>query len=71
LCESWQPLRDTAECLAEVSAATNEGNAERVLLDVVGMVCGRQDFRFVNIVYSNGFKDLSKIPKLAREVCGK
>ena len=29
-----------------------------MLLDVMGVVGGREDFRFVNVIYTNGFEDL-------------
>ena len=56
---------DTTEGLAEVAAAADEGNAKRVLLDMVGVVGRGEDFRFVDVVYANGFEDLLRHHELA------
>jgi hypothetical protein len=56
---------DTTESLAEVAAAADEGNAKRVLLNVVGVVGWGEDFGFVDVVYANGFEDLFRHHELA------
>ncbi len=41
---------DPAEGLAKVGGAADEWDLERPLVDVVGLVGGREDFRLVNVV---------------------
>jgi hypothetical protein len=53
-------FRNTAESFAEVAAAADEWDAERMLLDVVSVVRGSQDLGLVDVVYTNGLKDLSQ-----------
>ena len=50
----------TAQSFTKVAAAADEGGAERVLFDVVGGVGRGEDFRFVNVVYAEGFEDLGE-----------
>jgi hypothetical protein len=52
-------LGDAAEGLTEVAATTDEGSLEVVLCDVVEVIGGGKDFRFINVVDANGFEDLS------------
>ena len=49
---------DAAEGFAEVTAPTHEWDGEGVLLDVVGVVGGGEDFGLVNVVDADGFEDL-------------
>jgi hypothetical protein len=49
---------DAAEGFAEVAAAAHEGDGEGVLLDVVGVVGGGEDFGLVDVVDADGFEDL-------------
>lgn len=51
-------LADAAQGLAEVAAAAHEGHAVGVLLDVVDVVGGREDFGLVDVVDADGFEDL-------------
>jgi hypothetical protein len=49
---------DTAQGLAEVAAAADEGNLVAVLGDVVDIIGGGEDLGFVDVVNTNGFQDL-------------
>uniref|UniRef100_A0A7C9DZC8 Uncharacterized protein n=1 Tax=Opuntia streptacantha TaxID=393608 RepID=A0A7C9DZC8_OPUST len=49
---------DAAERLPQIAAATNKGDLEVMLVDVVVLVGGGQNLGFVDIVDSNGFQDL-------------
>jgi hypothetical protein len=51
-------LGDATEGLAEVAAPTDEGDLVVVLGDVVDVVGGSEDFRLIDVVDANGFKDL-------------
>lgn len=51
-------LADAAEGLAEVAAAADEGDAEVVLVDVVGVVRWGQNLALVHVVDSDGLQDL-------------
>ena len=51
-------LRDAAERLAEVAAAAEHGHLEVVLVDVVDLVRGGEDFGLVDVVDADGLEDL-------------
>ena len=51
-------LADAAEGLAEVAAATDEGDAEVVFVDVVGVVGEGEDLALVDVVDADGLEDL-------------
>ncbi|CAM0904951.1 unnamed protein product [Alopecurus aequalis] len=51
-------LADAAEGLTEVAAAADEGDAEVVLVDVVGVVGEREDLALVDVVDADGLEDL-------------
>lgn len=51
-------LGDTAKGLAQVAAATDEGDLEGGLGNVVDIVGGGQNFRLIDIVDTNGLEDL-------------
>ena len=51
-------LRDATQSLAKIFCAAYEGNLECVFVDVMFLVRRREDFRFVDIVDSNGLDDL-------------
>jgi hypothetical protein len=53
-------LGDAAQGLAQVAAATDEGDLEGGLGDVVDVVGGGQDFGLVDVVDANGLEDLKK-----------
>ena len=52
---------DAAQGFAEVAAAADKGGGEGVFFDVVGVVGGGEDFRFVDVVDAEGFEDLSGV----------
>jgi len=52
-------LGNTAQSLAEVTAAADEGNLVSVLLDVVDGIGGGKDLGFVDVVDTDGFKNLA------------
>ena len=52
-------FRNPAERLTEVAAAANKRDTEGAFLDVVHSVSRCKDFRLVDVVYSERFKDLS------------
>ena len=47
-------LRDAAESLSEVACATHKRHFEGVLIDVVLIVRGGENFRFVDIINADG-----------------
>ena len=49
---------DAAEGFAEVAAPAHEGDGEGVLLDVVRVVGGGEDFGLIDVVDADGFEDL-------------
>ncbi len=49
---------DAAESFAEVLGTADEGGLEGVLVDVVELVSGGEDFGLVDKVYGEGFEDL-------------
>jgi hypothetical protein len=49
---------DAAECLTEVSAATNEGNLEWGFLNMVDVVGRSKNLGFVNVIDANCLKNL-------------
>lgn len=49
---------DTAQSLPKVAAATHKRHCEVVLVDVVNLIRGREHFRLVYVVDTEGFKDL-------------
>jgi hypothetical protein len=51
-------LADAAQGLAEVAAAADEGDAEVVLVDVVGLVGGGEHLALVHVVDADGLQDL-------------
>lgn len=51
---------NAAEGLAEVAAPAHKGDGEGVLLDVVSVVGGGEDFGLVDVVDTDGFEDLEK-----------
>ncbi|KAL8140959.1 LOW QUALITY PROTEIN: hypothetical protein V2J09_006980 [Rumex salicifolius] len=51
-------LANTAQCLAEVAASADEGDAEVVLVDVVGLVGGSENLRLIDVIDTNSLKDL-------------
>lgn len=53
-------LRDTAEGLTQVAATADEGDLEGGLGDVVEVISRREDFRLVDVVDTNGLKDLTR-----------
>lgn len=59
-------LRDAAERLAEVPRAADEGDLERVLVDVVLLVGGCEDLRLVDVVYPDGLEDLGSRERARR-----
>jgi len=42
---------DPTQSFSEIAAAADEGDTERMLFNVVGVVGGSEDFGFVNVVY--------------------
>jgi hypothetical protein len=52
------PLCATAEGFSKVAGSADEGDSEGVLVDVVGVVGGGENFAFVNEVNFEGFEDL-------------
>lgn len=53
---------DAAEGFAQIAAAADEGDAVGVLLDVVGVVGGGEDFGLVDVVYADGLENLADAP---------
>jgi hypothetical protein len=51
-------LGNTAEGFAEVAATADKGDFEGGFFDVVFVVGGGEDFRFIDVVYSDAFEDL-------------
>lgn len=51
-------LANTAESLAQVPAAADEWNGERVLLHMVGVVGWSEDLGLVDIVNADSFENL-------------
>ena len=51
-------LADAAKGLAEVAAAADEGNAEVVLVDVVGVVGEGEHLALIHVVDADGLQDL-------------
>ena len=51
-------LGDAAESLAEIARAADEGGGEGVLVDVVGLVGGGEDFGLVDEVDADFLEDL-------------
>ena len=51
-------LLDTAQGLAEVAAAADEGYGEVVLVDVIDVVGRRQHLTLVNVVHLQSFQNL-------------
>jgi len=51
-------LGDPTEGFSQVAAAADEGDLEVRLCDVVAVIGGGEDFRFVDVVDSDGFEDL-------------
>lgn len=53
-------LGDAPQCLAQVTGATNKGNFETVLVNVVFFVCGGENFGFVDVVDTYRLKYLGR-----------
>ena len=51
-------FRNTSECFTKVFGTAYEGYFESVFVDVVLLVCWSEDFRFVDVIYSNRLDDL-------------
>ncbi len=51
-------LADSPQCLAEVGRAAHEGDRERELVDVMGLVGGCQHLALVDVVDTEGLEDL-------------
>ena len=62
-------FRNAARGLAEVAAAADERDLERVLVDVVLLIRGREHFGLVDVVDAEGLQDLS-LDKMADPALG-
>ena len=51
-------LGDASQCLAQVGGTAHEGNGELPLVDVVGVVGGREDLGLVDVVDAQGLDHL-------------
>ena len=49
----------SAKCFSQISGTADKGNAKAGLVDMIHVVCGRENFTFINVVDLNSLQDLS------------